>query len=348
MENLGRATSLSDKAMQLMHEHEIPPPPSNFLVWYECCRGSEPQLKKALDILLSNHAHFTPERNEEIYTRFFVASDEVAEVVNAGAALERQIGKVRQSVEQASQDQGEYGSKLAGYSDDLGAMGPEQVKGLVGEMLQETESVVEKSRVLEQDLATATQEIEELRTSLSLVRAEALTDGLTGLANRKYFDQRLRDEAAQAMESGADLTLFLLDIGHFKAFNDTYGHTVGDSVLKVVARTMKDGVKGQDPAARYGGEEFAVILPNTKLEAAAVVAEQLRVRMAGAELKDTKSGKSFGSVTFSIGVAQYRLGEPLGDLVDRADTGLYRAKEKGRNRVVTEADIAEEPLAAAG
>ena len=166
-----------------------------------------------------------------------------------------------------------------------------------------------------------------------------MTDSLTGLANRKCFDQRLREEAAKAMEEGTQLCLLILDIDHFKSFNDTFGHHIGDSVLKVVARNLNDEVKGQDLPARYGGEEFCVILPGTRLEDAATVAEQIRARLAKRELKNSKTDESYGKVTLSVGAALYRFGEPISEFVQRADECLYLAKHAGRNQVVTEAKL---------
>ncbi len=348
IKKLKRAINLARDALKIMDEHDIPPTPANFLVWYEYCRGGQQQLKKALDLLISDKSPFTLERNEEIHARFFVATDEGVEIADAGAALQRQINSVIRSIEQAKTDTGDYGRKLIGYSSDLGDLASEPIYTLVGEMRRDTEAMAERSRALEEELAAATLEIEELRKNLSQVRQEAMTDALTGLANRQGFDRRLREMAARAMEDDGDLSLFLLDIDHFKVFNDTYGHSVGDSVLRVVGRTLMDGVKGQDLPARYGGEEFAVILPNTPLPAALIVAEQLRERVARAELKETRSGKSFGGITLSAGVATYRLGEALSNLVDRADAGLYRAKETGRNRVVGENDLPEASLEATG
>jgi diguanylate cyclase len=133
--------------------------------------------------------------------------------------------------------------------------------------------------------------------------------------------------------------LLLIDIDHFKTFNDKFGHIVGDEVLRFVTKKIKDMIKEGDFLARFGGEEFAVILPRTSLSDAETVAESNRLFFTEAKLKSTTSSKSLGGITISIGVASYRPGESLEDFLDRSDKALYLAKDTGRNRVATESDV---------
>jgi len=192
---------------------------------------------------------------------------------------------------------------------------------------------------MERKLSDSTEEIHRLRENLNAVRHEAWTDGLTGIANRKRFDAGLEEAAAAAEAEGSPLSLLLVDIDHFKKFNDTYGHRIGDQVLRLVAQSLKDGVKGADLPARYGGEEFAIVLPETERANAAILANNLRDRLARKELKNVRTEALYGRITISIGVAQYRPGEALAELVQRADEALYEAKAAGRDCVITEADL---------
>jgi diguanylate cyclase len=146
------------------------------------------------------------------------------------------------------------------------------------------------------------------------------------------------------METGQHLCLLLFDIDHFKKFNDSFGHNIGDQVLKLLASVLRESVKGQDTAVRYGGEEFAVILPNTEIKGAFTVAENIRRRIIGKELIDRKSGDRLGRITVSAGVAQFAPGEPLRELVERTDRALYAAKNSGRNRVVSEEELSDREL----
>ena len=131
----------------------------------------------------------------------------------------------------------------------------------------------------------------------------------------------------------------MVDVDHFKKFNDTHGHAVGDQVLRLVGRVLRDNIRECDMAARYGGEEFALVLPGIDLMACKEVAERVRGRISNAKLMRRTTGQEIGSVTVSIGVAQFRPAESAEALIERSDRGLYQAKRTGRNRVVTEIEI---------
>ena len=164
--------------------------------------------------------------------------------------------------------------------------------------------------------------------------AQAHVDGLTGLANRRRFDEALASECARAARADKPISLLMIDVDLFKRFNDRYGHVAGDECLKAVAGAIGQSVhRAGDLAARYGGEEFAVILPSTTLGGAMVLAERIRTSLAQLELKHAASAS--GAVTLSIGIAQAHYDGALNAtaLVERADTALYRAKQSGRDRV---------------
>jgi diguanylate cyclase len=209
------------------------------------------------------------------------------------------------------------------------------------------------NKKLESRLAASRQEIEQLQQNLQAVRTESLTDPLTTLSNRKYFDTALGNAIADSKNRNEPLSLLISDIDHFKNFNDKYGHLTGDQVLRLVAIAVKQNVKGQDIAARYGGEEFVIALPNTALRAALTVAEHIRRAVMTKELVKRSSGEHLGRVTVSIGAAMLRPHDTAQTLIERADTCLYAAKRGGRNRVITEADseaspaLRPEPVAAA-
>jgi diguanylate cyclase (GGDEF)-like protein len=160
---------------------------------------------------------------------------------------------------------------------------------------------------------------------------EAITDGLTEVYVHRYFQDRLTDEIKRSGESGSPLVLLMTDIDDFKAFNDTYGHPVGDAVLRSIARTLRDGVRGTDIVARYGGEEFAILLVETESEGGMLVAERLRAAVAG--LSFAESGIT-RQVSVSVGLACFPAdARDERTLIERADEALYTAKRGGKNRV---------------
>jgi diguanylate cyclase (GGDEF)-like protein/PAS domain S-box-containing protein len=177
---------------------------------------------------------------------------------------------------------------------------------------------------------------EQKRAELAL-RTLAAKDALTGLANRRSFDQAIEMEWARAERSGRPLALLFADVDHFKLFNDKHGHQSGDECLRAVAAIVgAQALRPVDLAARYGGEEFAIILPQTRLKDAKGLADQIRRTIMSRRVVRKNSGDDYGTITMSIGVACYRPGEQLLETVRRADAALYQAKRNGRNRVVTE------------
>ncbi len=163
----------------------------------------------------------------------------------------------------------------------------------------------------------------------------SIRDPLTGLSNRRDFAHAFADELARISRKEASLSLIFLDLDHFKRVNDSHGHHVGDEVLKATAAHLRSCCRPYDTAARWGGEEFIILLPDTDEQEATVFAERVRI-----SLQEGISPTILFPVTISIGVAQYRPGEPLEPLVERADQALYLAKQNGRNQVMRWSSIA--------
>ena len=190
---------------------------------------------------------------------------------------------------------------------------------------------------LEENLARQNREIIKANAEMAILNRKleqmATTDALTGLANRREAMSRIEEHWATAQRHGQALSFILIDIDHFKHFNDTYGHDIGDLVLREVAHTLKAQLRGGDMVCRVGGEEFLVICPNTPGEDAARVADRLR---RSVETNPIRGHSAALAVTISAGVAQMRRATASsGELLKRADDAMYEAKRAGRNRVVT-------------
>ena len=178
---------------------------------------------------------------------------------------------------------------------------------------------------------------DQLRDNVQHSIEAAITDGLTGLHNRRYMESHLQSLAEQAAARSKPLALMILDIDFFKSINDTYGHDCGDDVLREFAVRIRKSIRGIDLACRYGGEEFVIVMPETDMHVAGMVAERLRRSIAGEPFSIDRGNKRI-EVTISIGLATLeKKGEPIADVLERADVALYRAKHDGRNRVVSAA-----------
>jgi diguanylate cyclase len=213
------------------------------------------------------------------------------------------------------------------------------LRAVIERLIAGAKEMETSNRKLEARLSASREEIEQLQQNLEIVRTESLTDPLTTLANRKFFDAELDRTVAEAKTGYEPLALLMCDVDHFKAFNDRFGHLTGDQVLRLVAVSVKQIVRGEDIAARYGGGEFAIALPKTALRSAISVADQIRRAVMNKELMKRSSGERLGRVTISIGVALLRPTDTPQSLLDRADKCLYAAKHNGRNQVVAECDL---------
>ena len=178
---------------------------------------------------------------------------------------------------------------------------------------------------------------ERLRDNVQQSIEMAITDGLTGLYNRRYMESHLGALVEQAAARGKPITALVLDIDYFKSVNDTYGHDAGDDVLREFATRIKKSIRGIDLACRLGGEEFVIIMPETDMAVATIVAERLRRRIASEPFAIAQGTKHI-EVTISIGLATLdAVDDNAATILKRADQALYRAKRDGRNRVVADA-----------
>ena len=344
-DSLDQSMQYARQALEQMVAHEVPATPTNFTVWYTHVSGREPDLSRMISILDDNGQDFTESVCHDLYDKFFTTHTEEQTLHETTTRIEQELESILKYIGDAGQDASAYGETLASAQGDiLGSKDADGLKTALTRLLEDTHKMEELNKQLEQKLEASTQEIGQLRDDLEDMRKEALTDALTGIANRKLFDMELRRAARDAMEGGQELCLLLLDIDHFKKFNDTYGHQTGDEVLKLMAATTAKAVKGDDIPARYGGEEFAVILPNTGLEGAKKVAEGIRERISTKKLVNRATNQDLGKITVSIGAGLFEYGESLPNLIKRTDQALYKAKATGRNRVVSQEDLKNEQL----
>jgi diguanylate cyclase len=335
------ASHCARAALGLMERHKVPPTPENFSIWYAFVAGRNPELSAAINAILNSGRKFTDKINDQLYERFAVFGQDKAELREVGLRVEEAVGRVLEYLSNANDGTQNYGNALETFSGRLsGGPAPDYLADAVGAIMAETKAMADINQQLMHDLELSSTEIARLRNELDDLKREAATDALTQLANRKMFDHALRHAVEAARANGEPLGLLMIDIDHFKQFNDTYGHPLGDQILKLVGRSLTEIVQVKDTAARYGGEEFSVILPATALEAAMAVAETIRTQVAAKRVTNRRTGQVLGQVTLSVGVAVLAADETGEALTQRADQALYLAKRDGRNRVKSERDLA--------
>lgn len=339
-DSLDVASHCARAALAMMERHKVPPHPENYAIWYAYVAGRNPELSAAIDAILSSGKRFTQKVNDELYERFAVFPQDTAELREVGQRVEEAVGRVLEYLSNANQGTDHYGAALEDFSGKL-ADGPSgaALSELISQILAETRVMSDLNRQLEQRLEGSSSEIARLRNQLDDLKREASTDALTQLANRKLFDHSLSLALLDARAADTPLSLLMIDIDHFKQFNDTYGHQLGDQVLKLVARSLTEVAQARDTAARYGGEEFAVILPQTDLGRSVELAETIRSQVSSKRLTNRRTGQVLGQITLSIGAAQLNPQDGADSLVHRADEAMYLAKRDGRNRVKSEADL---------
>jgi diguanylate cyclase len=313
--------------------------PRNYEVWYSYATGYNQQLNQTINELLERNGRITETDLDQIYEAQFSATRVTQRLDQVGSQVKDEIDQVMAMIEAASGTATSYTESLAGVTQQLGAAKDrEGLRTIVESLVQTAKDMEQSNQALEARLSASRQEIHQLQENLETVRHESLTDPLTTLANRKFFDQALEKAIADAFTKREPLSLMMADIDHFKNFNDSFGHLTGDQVLRLVAMSVKNNVKGQDIAARYGGEEFVVVLPNTVLRSASTVADHIRRAVMTKQLMKRSTHEQLGRITISIGVAMLRNGDTAQSLIGRADACLYAAKRAGRNRVIDEAD----------
>jgi diguanylate cyclase len=320
--------------------------PRVYEVWYNYATGYNPTLNQKVNERLSSGGTLTDADIDYIHMTFLSPTRVVDEIGAVNTKISGEIDQVMALVDNAVRSASRHDARLNDVTRKLGgANDRETVRGILESLVQTATAMKRDNQTLEARLKSSRQEISQLQQNLETVRSESLTDPLTTLANRKYFDEALPRNLSEATATTEPLSLMLADIDHFKNFNDSFGHLTGDQVLRLVAQSVKQNVKGQDIAARYGGEEFAIVLPRTALREAITVADQIRRSVMSKELMKRSTGEHLGRVTISIGVATHRRGETVNSLIERADACLYAAKRNGRNRVICETDPEVTPAA---
>jgi diguanylate cyclase len=325
-------TAWAREALLAMQRRQIPPNPENFLVWYHVAADSFPTLTRLVNVLDTQAVPYDDARNWELYERFFGQDRERTHLRSIGDRVQDHLGEIGSLLSQIAYGTKAYGDSLDGVMNSLDERdGVDDLNQALSTLRGDTRLIIERTDHWEQSTHAHAAEIAKLKQDLEAARKEAETDELTQVGNRKRFDRRLREMVTIACENGTPVSLILLDIDHFKSFNDTYGHQLGDRVLTLVAKRMVDATTGGREVFRYGGEEFGLLAARTALGDAVEIGETVRKAVGGLRIARKRDSEPLRRITVSVGVSEYEPGEPLSRVLDRADAALYAAKNSGRN-----------------
>jgi diguanylate cyclase len=330
-EGIERSTELLRRALPLMSRQAAGLHPISYAVWYDYVAQTNPALHAAVDELIARDGQLDESSTRELFRRHVADMDtETAQRMTDGFA--QVLAGMAQTARTADDQTASFGQSLNRLSAELEA-GAEPEPAALAEVLAGTHQMQQAMGQLRSRLDDSQREIERLREEVRRARHDATVDALTGLANRRAFDQQL----AACLVAPQDVLgpcLLVGDIDHFKSINDTWGHGFGDHVLRAVAEALKALAPKDSLVARVGGEEFALLMPAAQLADAQVLAEKIRQRIGAARIRRQGSDETVARVTLSLGVVRHQPGEAAHALVERADRALYAAKAAGRDCVV--------------
>lgn len=326
------------KVLPLMSQHRVPTIPQNYAIWYDYVCEANESLVAELKTRMNNGLGFTPDVCASLFEKYFIHAlrAEVEEIQNA----------MRHTVDAAAGEIGGFHTALDGFVGVLDSAGETlsqdpteaELRAVVSTLSEETRATRERAAAAETLLRAMTAELSDMRVRVDALSRDSLQDALTGVANRRAFDDGLRRLTREAGAGAADLCLLLVDVDEFARLKTAHGADVGDQVLRFLAQEMDQCVKGRDLLARYAGEEFAVLLPDTAYNGALMLAESIRA-IIEAQVIETDSGPEIHDLTISVGVAQFRLDEEADAFVARARACLEQSRSQGRNRVTGERDL---------
>jgi diguanylate cyclase len=327
------AYKIAGRALGLMERHQVWPTALNFELWTHFVADPDGALARELTRLISLGEPLTELLSEELAATYLPKAKLNEQIRDAGDLLSKELESVSKAIQDAQKSNAAYGKTLVGAAKELDSEDVSKIKAVVSGLTEATRRVQKENKSLENRLAESTAEVDRLREHLEQVRRDATTDGLTNLANRKAFDEELDRACSEPDEAGTTICLAVLDIDHFKGFNDTWGHQTGDQVIRYVASVIGRVAAPPRFAARYGGEEFAMIFPRESASIVAGTLEEIRVEVSSRMLKRRSTNEDLGAITISSGFAERRPGESGHSVMERADAALYTSKRGGRNRV---------------
>lgn len=331
---------LAQRTMRAMVKHYVPAMPENYHVWFHHVAGDDQALTTAIEEHIKAKGKFTDDVCADLFRKHILtkyASDHLRTVQED---IKSVLRDALTSVAAAGKATGEFSGTLERSVGQLeSATDLNAVRNVVQTLAEQSVAMAETARGIQMELQATTQQVQALQRQLEETEEAALIDPLTGLFNRAGLERRLAELERGFHKSKQPFSVVVADVDHFKNFNDTYGHPVGDAVLRLVGKVMKETLKGRDFIARHGGEEFIALLPETRRDGARVVAQKIRESIETQRLRIVKTEQEIPRITMSLGVAEFSDHDTRDTVIERADQALYLAKRSGRNTVKTELEL---------
>lgn len=316
-----------------MTELGIPISPRNYTVWYEYVQGKDEELNAVIDVMVRRNDEFTEETMDMLYSQFCTDDLNGEGLEELRKELLEQVAILQNTISEQSGESTTLNESLSNSAEMMNNVDSvSEIKEIISKAVSETNKFVEKNIAVVHKFDDIKKEMEEMKKSLATLEDEIRRDELTGIANRKALDEELEKLYYKAKREKGTFSILVVDIDHFKKVNDTYGHLIGDEVLKYIALRLVEKIGTAGFVARFGGEEFTALLPDISQGDAAAIARLLCSYFSQTNLTRKTEPKKIGCVTISIGVAEIADGETTKQLLSRADAALYEAKSNGRNQ----------------
>ena len=331
------AQSRGDAVVELLERAQIAPLPVFYKLLYDYVAGVQTLDATRFGALVDHPETGAPNSSRlfEEFVRPYETSDSLCEIVDG---MVRRLKTLEVAIVERREASNVQAAELSAVSLSLAEERLDRT--LMREWVLRLATINEQARAANQKLTVETEQAEEVLTEaqeeLRRLSRDSLVDPLTSIANRKGLDVTLSSALKEASETGRELAVAVIDVDRFKQFNDEYGHQVGDSILKLAARAILATLRSEDKVGRMGGDEFVAVMPGCRPEPAFDRAEAVRKAVLNCDLQPVLGKDILGCVTVSVGLANYRPGDTITSLLDRADRQLLKAKATGRNRVMAE------------
>lgn len=333
---------LSNKTISELDKYNIPPSPKCYEVMYEYLKGQNIEIINSIEKFLKKHDNLTEIFLLKVHSSV-LSYETIAKTVNTVTSLlDVQITGLNDSVSSSDQELNVFTDAIDSFSEYIDNDAHNMTdRNIISYIVSATTRVKDKVKELETDLHNSQAEIKQLHNYLENMCQEAMVDPLTTLATRKRCDQILSKSIRNCLETSENMSVVFIEIDHYDAFKEKWGQVTSEQILRFTASALKENIKGRDAAARYSESLFIMILPKTDAHGAKILSEHIRNTVERKRIIKKTTGEFLGRVTVSAGIAQFKEGESLGYLLNRAERTLAIARQNGRNCSMTEEEAAD-------